>query len=73
LFRMANEIVITCNGSSQSLERDSTIGKLLVLKKVDPACVVVELNKDIVQKESFNSIPLRDKDTVEILHFVGGG
>jgi sulfur carrier protein len=70
---MANEIVITCNGSSQSLERDSTIGKLLVLKKVDPACVVVELNKDIVQKESFNSIPLRDKDTVEILHFVGGG
>jgi sulfur carrier protein len=70
---MDNEIAITCNGAPHSLEKDSTISKLLVLKRIDPACVVVELNRDIVQKDLFNSTPLRDKDTVEILHFVGGG
>jgi sulfur carrier protein len=70
---MDNPIAITCNGVPQSLDKDSTISKLLALKRIDPACVVVELNRGIVPKELFTATPLRDKDTVEILHFVGGG
>jgi sulfur carrier protein len=70
---MGNEITITCNGLSLSLENGSTIGTLLSVKKIDPSSVVVELNKDILQKEKIVSTVLKNNDSVEILHFVGGG
>ncbi len=70
---MENQTAIICNGTPQSLENGSTISKFLDLKKIDPACIVVELNKDIVRKDAFGATVLKNNDSVEILHFVGGG
>jgi sulfur carrier protein len=61
------------NGISETLEGESSVETLLALKKIDPACVVVELNRIIVKKDCFGSTVLRDGDVVEILRFVGGG
>jgi sulfur carrier protein len=70
---MENKITIICNGVSHSYENGTTIGTLLFTKKIDPASVVVELNRDIIQKEKIVSTVLKNNDSVEILHFVGGG
>jgi sulfur carrier protein len=70
---MGNKITFVCNGVSRSCENGSTIGTLLCEKKIDPASVVVEINRDIIQKEKFVATALKNNDSVEILHFVGGG
>ena len=35
--------------------------------------VAIELNKEIVNKKKINKIKLKNKDVVEIVHFIGGG
>jgi sulfur carrier protein len=64
---------ICVNGKTESLVPDISVKKLLAMKNLDPACVVVELNMDIVKKEGLGSVILKDGDKVEILKFVGGG
>ena len=50
-----------------------TIKAMLRARGNDPAVVVVERNGDIVPAAAFADTPLADGDTVEIVHFVGGG
>jgi sulfur carrier protein len=64
---------IRINGKPESLVSDMSIEKLLSFRSLDPACVVVELNRTIVKKDCFGSTILKDGDTLEILRFVGGG
>ena len=64
---------LTINGKADSIEGGSTVLHLLAAKKIDPAVVVVEVNKSIVKKENFGTAVIRDNDSVEILRFVGGG
>lgn len=35
--------------------------------------VAVELNRDIVPRDRWPGTPLKDGDSLEIVHFVGGG
>ena len=35
--------------------------------------VAIELNKEIVDKKKLNKIYLKNKDKIEIVHFIGGG
>ena len=35
--------------------------------------VAIELNEEIVNKKKLNKIILKNKDKVEIVHFIGGG
>ena len=64
---------IQVNGKPEFLVPDISVEKLLAMKNLDPACVVVEVNRTIVKKERFDSVLLKDGDTLEILRFVGGG
>jgi sulfur carrier protein len=66
-------MIIRINGKPESLVPGMSIEKLLSARSLDPACVVVELNRAIVKKECFGSTLLKDGDVVEILRFVGGG
>jgi sulfur carrier protein len=61
------------NGNAESIVPDLSIETLLRSKSLDPACVVVELNRTIIKKELFGSTLLKDGDILEILRFVGGG
>jgi sulfur carrier protein len=70
---MSAVIQITVNGREEAVDSGSTITTLLAAKNCNPACVVVELNKGIIQKENFESAVLKINDSVEVLHFVGGG
>ena len=38
-----------------------------------PVQVVVELNEEIIKRETYDTTVLKDGDVVEILQFMGGG
>lgn len=54
-------------------EKADTIAALLAARSIDPAHVVVEVNREIINRDHFAVTALRDGDVIEILRFVGGG
>ena len=38
-----------------------------------PGMVVVELNGEILERERYGDAAVREGDTLELVHFVGGG
>ena len=67
------KILIVLNGEKKSLEKGITIQEPLDLFKVSPETVVVEVNEDILPRESHATIRLKEGDRVELVRFVGGG
>ena len=68
------EIALTVNGAERRIPTGWTLAHLLSSLELDPRVVVVERNGTILRdRSSFASIPLSADDTVEIVHFVGGG
>ncbi|RST57556.1 sulfur carrier protein ThiS [Siminovitchia terrae] len=64
---------ITLNGNSYVLPKDVTnVQQLLEHLELSERIVIVEVNKEIVQKENYDR-SIRDQDEVEMIHFVGGG
>lgn len=65
---------IQLNGKNVELPEEVTsIQKLLAHYHLENRIVVVELNKEIVLKEHYETMNLSRGDIVEIIHFVGGG
>jgi len=63
---------ITLNGESRQTSAD-TIAALVQELDLEPAKVAVECNGEIVPRSTLSEAPLADGDTLEIVHFVGGG
>lgn len=61
------------NGTSQTLPTSITVADFLATSGYQSARVVVERNRTIVPRSEFESTWLLDTDTLEIVHFVGGG
>ena len=64
---------IQINGEAKDVSDGINIGQLLEELQIRPGRVVVELNRDIVPRESLLQTRLKSGDTLEIVHFVGGG
>lgn len=64
---------ISINGSTASLEKECTLEALLLSRKLNPAVLLVERNGEIVPAGTFAEVLLCEGDSLEILHFVGGG
>ncbi|MGG0722877.1 sulfur carrier protein ThiS [Bacillus mycoides] len=50
-----------------------TVAELLTHLELDNRIVVVERNKDILQKDDHKDTSVFDEDQIEIVTFVGGG
>jgi len=61
------------NGEEREIGDGLTITALLEELKIRPARVVIERNREIVAREAYGATYLADGDTLEIVHFVGGG
>lgn len=61
------------NGSAVELPKGATVSELLSFLEIDPVLVAVEQNLEIVKKSDFVGRRLSAGDTIEIVHFVGGG
>ena len=61
------------NGEEKEIADGLDLTSLLEQLQIRPARVVVERNREIVPRESYGTILLAEGDTLEIVHFVGGG
>jgi sulfur carrier protein len=64
---------IRINGEEKEVSEGLSITALLDELQIRPGRVVVELNRNIIAREAHGSTALKDGDTLEIVHFVGGG
>jgi sulfur carrier protein len=64
---------IQINGEAKDVADGVTVTQLLEELQIRPGRVVVELNRDIVQRDNFVATQLKAGDSLEIVHFVGGG
>ncbi len=64
---------IFLNGKEEFLNQPQTIEELRLAKRWEPARIVVELNLEIIAKEEWTLIVLKENDQLEVLSFVGGG
>ena len=71
---VAGEVVLAVNGAERRIPDGWTLADLLASLELEPRTVVVERNGTIVRdRSSFASIELGSNDSIEIVHFVGGG
>jgi sulfur carrier protein len=63
---------ITVNGEVAIISPLS-VQDYLVQLGIDPRRVAVELNREILPKGAYQDTVLKDGDSIEIVHFVGGG
>lgn len=61
------------NGIIEPLNENQTLYSYLTEKNFDLTKVAVERNGQIVPKEDYKNVHLKDGDTLEIVRFVGGG
>ena len=68
-----SSILIKVNGEDKSVPQNISILKLIESLKINKDRVVIELNKNILKKDQFDSTLLSENDQLEIVTFVGGG
>ncbi|MBA3346589.1 MAG: sulfur carrier protein ThiS [Gemmatimonadales bacterium] len=66
-------MAIVLNGEPRRVPGPATLLDLLGHLQLDPRTVVVELNREIVRRPLLAATPLSPGDSVELVHFVGGG
>ncbi|MGI1805333.1 sulfur carrier protein ThiS [Exiguobacterium sp. TDN 0502] len=64
---------ITINGNDHTIEQIETIEDMLTQLGLEEKLVIVEQNRQIIDRRAYGQTIVRDHDTFEIVHFVGGG
>lgn len=64
---------VTVNGEVRQMAFGATVVSLLADLGLDPTKVAVERNLGIVPKSTYAATALLDGDSLEVVHFVGGG
>jgi thiamine biosynthesis protein ThiS len=66
-------IGITVNGDQRRAPAGFSVEDLLASFGLHPRMVVVEHNRTILDRTRYGSVEVREGDTFELVHFVGGG
>jgi thiamine biosynthesis protein ThiS len=68
-----DRIAVQLNGKPRHVEAGLTVKELVESLGLNPALVVVELNREILSRSRYGAVGVQDGDTIELVHFVGGG
>ena len=66
-------ILVRVNGDQREIPAGLTAAGLLAHLELHPRTVVVEHNGAILRREALDAAPVSAGDTIELVHFVGGG
>jgi len=66
-------ITVTLNGEPRSVRAGLSVSALLAELELHPRMVVVEHNREILDRGRYDAVELREGDALELVHFVGGG
>tara|TARA_B100001057_G_scaffold227268_1_gene227641 strand:+ start:898 stop:1116 length:219 start_codon:yes stop_codon:yes gene_type:complete len=72
-MKKIKKIKINLNGKQLSLYSGSTVYNVIKRIRAQPKKIAIELNKQIINKKNIDKIVLKNKDSLEIVHFIGGG
>jgi thiamine biosynthesis protein ThiS len=64
---------IIFNGNSHNIQASLSIQEFLDQLQIDCLQVVVEHNRSIIPRQNLAETFLSKEDTLEVIHFVGGG
>ncbi len=70
---MTTTIRVTLNGDARDVVRGRTVETLLEDLGLHPRLVVVEHNRQILDRTRFAETEVQEGDNLEVVHFVGGG
>jgi thiamine biosynthesis protein ThiS len=65
--------VVTLNGDPHAIPPGSSVADLLATIGLDPRKIAVERNEAIVPRSRYAATRLEQGDSLEIVHFIGGG
>lgn len=67
-------MTVTINGKQTDFEQELTVQELLEQTQVEmQEYVTVQLNDEILKRENFDTVKVRDGNRVEFLYYMGGG
>jgi thiamine biosynthesis protein ThiS len=66
-------IEVTVNGEARAIDAGHTVTSFLESLDLHPAMVVVERNREILDRDRYDQVGVEEGDTLELVHFVGGG
>ena len=66
-------IEVRINGKDREIPPSLSVSGLLGWLDLNPALVVVELNREILDRGSYENVFIVAEDVLELVHFVGGG
>ena len=72
-MKKVKKIKIKLNGKFKTILYNYKLFDLLKDLNISLKKVAIELNQEIVDKKKLNKIKLKNKDCIEIVHFIGGG
>ena len=65
---------IIVNGEYQEVELPLTVSDLIKSNNVfQPEMVRVQVNEEFVEREDFDTLQIKENDSVDFLYFMGGG
>jgi thiamine biosynthesis protein ThiS len=70
---MSETIRVLLNGDPREVASGRTVETLLGDLGLHPKLVVVEHNLSILDRARYADTEVREGDTIEVVHFVGGG
>ncbi|MBT8398321.1 MAG: sulfur carrier protein ThiS [Gemmatimonadetes bacterium] len=66
-------IEVRINGDDREIPPGLSVSELLRWLDLTPALVVVEMNREILDRGRYEDVVVAEKDSLELVHFVGGG
>lgn len=73
MSQATDTIRITVNGDTREIGAGSRVTDLLDALGLHPGMVVVEHNREILERARLGDATVNEGDVFELVHFVGGG
>jgi sulfur carrier protein len=70
---MTDTVRVQLNGKTREIEGGRSVRALLESLDLHPGMVVVELNREILDRDRYDEFTVGEGDALELVHFVGGG
>ncbi len=70
---MDGHIRVHLNGEDRDVPAGVSVRGLLESLDIEPEIVVVERNREILSRGRYDDVAVLEGDTLEVVHFVGGG
>ena len=72
-MKKKNKIKIKFNGKNLLIDKSSNIDNLIKQFNIKLNNVAIECNNKIIDKKKIKKIMLKNNDSIEVVHFIGGG